>query len=368
MKRLITKGIGVLLLAVLAFQAFTPIGQAKQQQSKGQIASPEASIESGTYYKSQTVELQSSTPGVTIYYTIDGTTPSKDSNLYSAPITVNQDTTIKAIAYEVKNNSIANQVSNGAKSKVSMFTYTFTTKEDIASKFLSFTYNDMPYRLYVPENYDTSKSYPLVLFLHGGGERGTDNEKQILANDGAVIWAAPENQAKHPAFVLAPQARNVHDGGFGITRDTNNNISLNRVFEFSQDLGTAYDILQKVRSEYNIDSNRLYSTGLSQGGFGTFNLNLKYPDLFAAMVPIAGGGDPAQAFKLVNKPIWAFHAVDDVIIPVAYSQNIVAAIQNAGGNPIYTEYPIELGYNHASWVPAYENKEMIEWVFNQVKK
>ncbi|WP_391559084.1 chitobiase/beta-hexosaminidase C-terminal domain-containing protein [Robertmurraya sp.] len=369
MKRLVMKGICALLLVVLAFQAFAPIGQAKQLNSNGQIASPEASIESGTYYKSQTVELQSSTPGVNIYYTLDGSTPSKDSYLYSAPITVTKDTTVKAIAIRGNANSKALEVNNGETiSAVSSFTYTFTTKEAIASKFLSFTYNDMPYRLYVPENYDPSKSYPLVLFLHGGGERGTDNEKQILANDGAVIWAAPENQAKNPAFVLAPQARNVHDGGFGITRDTNNIISLNRVFEFSQDLETAYNILQKVRNEYNIDSNRLYSTGLSQGGFGTFNLNIRYPDLFAAMVPIAGGGDPAQASKLVNKPIWAFHAVDDIIIPVSYSQNIVAAIQNAGGNPIYTEYPAELGYNHGSWVPAYENKEMIEWVFKQVKK
>lgn len=368
MKKVIIKGIYTLLLAFLVFQVFATNGQAKELNSTGEIAPPEASVISGTYYKSQTVELTSSTPDVNIYYTTDGSIPTKDSNLYSTPITVNTDTTVKAIAYEVKKNSKANEVSNGAKSKVSTFTYSFTTREAIASNFLSFTYHDMPYRLYVPENYDSSKSYPLVLFLHGGGERGTDNEKHILANDGAVIWAAPENQAKHPAFVLAPQARNVHDGGFGITRDTNNNINLSRVFEFSQDLSTAYDILQKVRSEYNIDSNRLYSTGLSQGGFGTFNLNIRYPDLFAAMVPIAGGGDPTQADKLVNKPLWAFHAVDDVVIPVSYSQNIIEAIKNAGGNTIYTEYPAELGYNHASWVPAYENKEMIEWVFKQAKK
>ena len=201
----------------------------------------------------------------------------------------------------------------------------------------------------------------------GNVERGTDNVKQITANDGAVIWAAPENQAKHPAFVLAPQARNVPDGGFGITRDSDNNINLNRVFEFSTDLGMANEILQYVRNNYNIDSNRLYSTGLSQGGFGIYNLNMMYPDLFAAMVPIAGGGDPQKAHLLASKPIWEFHAVDDVVVPVSYSQNIIEAIQNGGGTPIYTEYPAELMYNHGSWVPAYENKEMKEWVFKQVK-
>lgn len=261
-----------------------------------------------------------------------------------------------------------NEGNNGkTTSDIATFTYTFETRKSIADKFLSFTYGTMPYRLYVPENYDPAKSYPLVLFLHGAGERGNDNEKQLLANDGAVIWAAPENQAKHPAFVLAPQARNVADGGFGLTRDsTNKLIDLSRVFEVSEDLKKAYEILELVRNEYNIDPDRLYSTGLSQGGFGTWNLNMLYPDLFAAMVPIAGGGNPSMAHLLSDKPIWAFHAEDDAVIPVSYTRNIIAAIKDAGGNPKYTEYPKEMQYNHASWVPAYENKEMIEWVFQQV--
>ncbi|MFS0778281.1 chitobiase/beta-hexosaminidase C-terminal domain-containing protein [Neobacillus sp. 3P2-tot-E-2] len=362
------KIISSILLAILILPVLSLNAYADNLENNGKVAAPISSVEPGSYYKAQTVNLSSPTPNVKIYYTTDGSNPSKESNLYVEPIKVNQDMTIKAVAIRGNVNSKAIAANNGnTHSEVATFTFNFVTKADIASKFLSFTYEEMPYRLYVPENYDPSKSYPLVLFLHGGGERGTDNEKQILGNDGAVIWAAPENQVKHQAFVLAPQARNVHEGGFGITRDSNNMISLSRVFEFSPDLEKAYDILQKVRSEYNIDSTRLYSTGLSQGGFGTFNINLKYPDLFAAMVPIAGGGNPSEAHKLVNKPIWAFHAVDDVVIPVSYSRNIISAIQNAGGNPIYTEYPAELGYNHGSWVPAYENKEMIEWVFKQVK-
>jgi predicted peptidase len=350
-----------------AILALLPLSSTYAKEN-GKIAAPVSSVPPGSYYKPQAVELSSSTPNVKIYYTTDGSNPTTNSHLYVEPIDVDQNMTIKAIAVRGNVNSKAIPVSNGnTNSKIAAFSFTFVTKEAIASDFLSFTYNEMPYRLYVPENYDPEKSYPLVLFLHGGGERGTDNKSHILANDGAVIWAAPENQAKHPAFVLAPQARNQHDGGFGITRDSNNNINLSRVFEFSQDLESAYEILQKVRTKYNIDSKRLYSTGLSQGGFGTFNLNLRYPDLFAAMVPIAGGGDPEQAYKLVNKPLWAFHAVDDIIIPVSYSRNIISGLTNAGGMPIYTEYPAELGYNHASWVPAYENKDMIEWVFKQVK-
>jgi predicted peptidase len=336
--------------------------------NSGDVAPPISSHDPGFYYKEQTVTLNSTTPGTQIYYTTDGSLPTNNSILYTGPISVKEDLIIKAIAVRGNGKGKAFQKNNGkTESEIATFKYQFVTRQDIADQFLSFTYNNMPYRLYVPANYDASVSYPLVLFLHGGGERGTDNQRQLLANDGAVIWAAPENQAKNPAFVLAPQARNVHDGGFGITRNSDNLISLERVFEFSQDLELAYEILQKVIGEYNIDMNRLYSTGISQGGFGTFNLNNRYPDLFAAMVPIAGGGNPETAHVLKDKPLWAFHAVDDIVIPYSYTSNAITAIKAVGGNPIYTEYPAEFGYNHASWNPAYENKEMIEWMFQQVK-
>ncbi|MBW8351851.1 hypothetical protein K0H71_20835 [Bacillus sp. IITD106] len=247
--------------------------------------------------------------------------------------------------------------------------YGFETREAIVEKFLSFTYKTMPYRLFVPANYDSNTSFPLVMFLHGGGERGVDNIKHLMASDGAIIWATPENQVKNPAFVLAPQAREDTNGGFGLTRDKINNqkIELSRVFEVSDDLLLAHEILEKVIAEYNIDRKRLYITGLSQGGFGTYNLNMAYPDLFAAMVPIAGGGDPKKAELLVDKPIWNFHAEDDGVIPVDYSRNIIKSIENAGGKPIYTEYSADKGYDHGSWVPAYQNQEMIDWLFKQVK-
>ncbi|MEH7494766.1 chitobiase/beta-hexosaminidase C-terminal domain-containing protein [Neobacillus niacini] len=362
------KIIGAVLLAFLILPGLSITAFAKDTKSKGEVAPPVSSLAEGSYFMEQTVKLSSSTPGVSIYYTLDGSTPTKESILFTKPITIKNDTTIKAIAIRGDISSQALEVSKGnTKSDISTFSYDFVSREALASKFLSFEYESMPYRLYVPENYNPTKSYPLVLFLHGGGERGDDNMRHITANDGAVVWAAPENQAKHPAFVLAPQARNVPDGGFTVTRDSNNIVNLSRVFEFSSDLQKAYEILQKVRDNYNIDSNRLYSTGLSQGGFGTFNLNIAYPDLFAAMVPIAGGADPNKVKAITNKPIWAFHAEDDAVIPVSFTRNAIEALRNTGGNPIYTEYPSELKYNHGSWVPAYENKEMIEWVFKQSK-
>ncbi|WP_332631631.1 chitobiase/beta-hexosaminidase C-terminal domain-containing protein [Halalkalibacter flavus] len=361
--------VGSSLLTVSFFLLFAMTTMASNNQNNGTVAPPVASHESGQYYKQQVVALDSTTPGTQIYYTTDGSLPTNNSNLYSEPIEVSENVTIKAVAVRGNGNGKALSKSNGNNhSEAVTFTYEFLTREDIADQFLEFKYNNMPYRLYVPQNYDSSVSYPLVLFLHGGGERGTDNVKQLTANDGAVIWAAPENQAKNPAFVLAPQARNQHDGGFGITRNSDNFVDLARVFEFSEDLGTAYEILQKVLAEYNIDSNRLYSTGLSQGGYGTFNLNIKYPDLFAAMVPIAGGGNPETAHVLKDKPLWAFHAEDDDIIAVSHTRDAIVAIKEAGGNPIYTEYPTELGHNHFSWVPAYDNQDMIDWMFEQVKR
>lgn len=252
-------------------------------------------------------------------------------------------------------------------------------REDITpvvNKFIKLIYTDketgetMPYRLYIPEGYDGTKSYPLVLFLHGGGERGSDNEAQLIANQGATIWAKPEEQAKRPCFVLAPQAHNQWNGGFGLTRNSNNVIDLTNVFEPTKDLKMAYNVLQEVLKNYKIDQKRVYSTGVSQGGFGTWNLNIMYPETFAAMVPICGGANPVFSDKLLNKPIWAFHAEADPIIPVSYTQNIIKSLLTKGAKPIYTEYdkttyikPVE----HFSWILAYKNEDMRIWLFNQKK-
>lgn len=273
-------------------------------------------------------------------------------------------------------NTILIDVNNGGKKE----TYTIKIEKEsikaVADKFLKFNYLDketgriMPYRLYVPENYDGKTAYPLVLFLHGGGERGNDNEAQLMANQGATIWAKKEEQAKRPSFVLAPQASNTWDGGFGLTRNEQNQVDLANVFTPTKDLALAYKVLMEVMKNYKVDNNRIYSTGVSQGGFGTWNLNIMYPNLFAAMIPICGGADPKLASKLVNKPIWAFHAEGDTIIPVSYTRNMVEALKNKGNKVIYTEYdkttyikPVE----HFSWVLAYKNEEMREWLFKQKK-
>jgi dienelactone hydrolase len=247
-------------------------------------------------------------------------------------------------------------------------------REDIGpvvDKFRKLTYADpatgetMGYRLFVPDNYDPARSYPLVLFLHGSGERGSDNEAQLTANQGATIWATPEEQAKHPAFVLAPQS------GFDTRTQGWTSLSThgqNDPFRPQRELGTAYDILEKVRGEFNIDKGRIYVTGVSMGGFGTYTLAIAHPTEFAAIVPICGGGDPARLATIAKLPIWIFHAAKDPTVGVGFSRNSVAALKKAGGHPRYTEYPASAYFYptaHYSWTSAYANAEMRDWLFEQ---
>jgi predicted peptidase len=252
------------------------------------------------------------------------------------------------------------------------------TRQDLSAveaSFLKLEFTDpstqavMPYRLYVPRNMSAGAKYPLVVFLHGGGERGNDNEKTLTANQGATVWATPEAQSKNPAFVLVPQARAVWNGGFGVTRNPNNEIFLGNVFPIAPDTQTAHQLLMKVLKDYpQIDTSRLYATGLSQGGFGVWAWNLAHPDLFAAVVPIAAGANPAAVEALKNKPIWAFHAEADPVIPVSFSRDSVKALREAGSNVRYTEYPSDTYFfpmAHFSWVPALKNAQMREWLFQQ---
>ena len=237
--------------------------------------------------------------------------------------------------------------------------------QPVVDTFSELTYTDietgttMFYRLFKPVNYNPAQAYPLVLFLHGSGECGTDNEAQLIANQGATIWAKPEEQAKHPCFVLAPQARHTW---------TEDSVATNNPME---DLNMAVKVLHTVIGNYHIDKNRLYATGISDGGFGVWALNEIYPDLFAAMVPVCGGGDPTQAYKLVNKPVWAFQGEGDPIVSVKYNRNMISALRNLGATPLYTEYPRETyiyPVAHYSWVLAYQTQDMRDWLFNQVKK
>ncbi len=263
--------------------------------------------------------------------------------------------------------------------------YTVTIKREdiraVVDSFKKLKYHDpatgvtMGYRLFVPEGYDSAKSYPLVLFLHGAGESGSDNEIHLRTSEGATVWAKPREQAKHPCFVLAPQ--NPKDpaatapGDFGRMGWTS---LLRKGFEdpFVPEpaLRTAFAVLQHVMANFSVDGKRVYATGLSMGAFGVFAMNVDHPDTFAAIVGICGGLDPAKAAVLAKKPIWIFHAAMDPIVNVRFSRGTVKALRTAGGTPRYTEYGKEVYIAptaHQSWIPSYASSEMRDWLFEQSK-
>lgn len=210
----------------------------------------------------------------------------------------------------------------------------------------------MPYRLFVPTNYDAKKQYPLVLWLHGGGGRGTDNLKQISGGNtsGTRVWISATAQRKYPTFVLAPQCP---EGESWTTFDP---------VRSSRQLNLALEVLAFVEKEFNVDSTRRYISGQSLGGFGTWCVVTEHPGKFAAAIPVCGGGAESLAPKLTKTPIWAFHGALDMTVSVERSRRMITAIRTAGGQPRYTEYA-DRGHN--SWDPAFSEPELLEWVFAQ---
>lgn len=214
------------------------------------------------------------------------------------------------------------------------------------------------YRILVPKEFEEGKTYPLVLFLHGAGERGNDNAAQLKW--GVESFAEEEFRKDHPAIVIAPQ---VPEEDFWANINWRNE-GTDLMDEPSKPLKLAYDLVLKMEEEMPVDSSRLYITGLSMGGFGTWDLITRYPDTFAAAMPVCGGGDLTKAHLLKDLPIWNFHGAQDDVVPVELSRDMIEAIRIAGGTPGYTEYP---HVDHFSWIPAYVDRFALDWLFEQRK-
>jgi predicted peptidase len=217
------------------------------------------------------------------------------------------------------------------------------------------------YRLLKALNYDPKTRYPLVLFMHGkGASQGQDNKAQITAPGvmpAVTLFADPQVRQRFPAFVIVPQAPRelwVADGVIRSLAQTEKpTLTLQLVVE-------AMDALQK---EFSIDTDRIYVTGTSYGGFGTWDLITRYPDKYAAAMPMAGGGDESKASLIAKLPIWNFHGAKDPVVPVDRSRRMIAAIEKTGGKPKYTEYPTAA---HAdAWGKAFAEKDLLEWLFAQ---
>jgi poly(3-hydroxybutyrate) depolymerase len=202
----------------------------------------------------------------------------------------------------------------------------------------------LPYRLFIPTNYTSAEGFPLVLFLHGLGESGNDNRYQLVGQTGALVFAAETNQLEHPSFMAAPQC----PVGFSWA---DSSIRL-RVF----------GMINALKAEFSLDTNRFYITGLSLGGNGTWDYIAQYPGMYAAAVPMSGWGNSALASRMTQIAIWNFHAANDSTVDASNSRSMIGAIRRLGGNPIYTEYA---NGGHVIWTPAYNTPVLMEWVYAQ---
>jgi predicted peptidase len=200
------------------------------------------------------------------------------------------------------------------------------------------------YRLLVPQGAEIWSRFPLLVYLHGSGGRGDDNVAQLSTLPALMCHA--EYRQKYACFVLAPQCPETE--------------------AWKDQLDDVVAIVEDLLRSRPIDPDRVYLTGFSMGGFGAWALATEWPDLFAAVVPVAGAGSEPLASRLTSVPIWAVHGGADAVVPASASQNMVQAIRDAGGNPKYTE--IKGGDHSSSWKYAYaKDSDVLAWLFRQRK-
>ena len=224
--------------------------------------------------------------------------------------------------------------------------------------------NTYCYQIFVPHDYTPKKKWPVILFLHGAGERGDDCVTQTVVGLGPAI---KREATSFPAIVVFPQCRR-GEVWFGDME------------------AQALDALEQTVKEFNGDRQRIYLTGLSMGGYGAWYLAVRHPGKFAAMAPICGGVVPPARFpfppeaaaqipaekpyetiaaQIGKTPVWIFHGEADVVIPVTESRRMAAALEALGGNMKYTEYP---GVGHNSWDKAYAEPELLKWLLAHTNK
>jgi predicted peptidase len=218
--------------------------------------------------------------------------------------------------------------------------------------------DSLQYRFLFPDN-DPTRKYPLVIFLHGSGERGNDNNAQLKW--GVMNFATDENMKKYPAFVIAPQCPTNMQWA-NTTRGKNGEITMQN--SPSKPMQLLMELINQMKTKFSIDTNRIYITGLSMGGYGTFDALERYPHFFAAAVPVCGSGDITKAASIAHIPLWMFGGADDPSVNPNLLYDMVNALVKLGVHPGFTEYP---NVGHFSWIAAYNDPMMMTWLFSQHK-
>ncbi len=233
-------------------------------------------------------------------------------------------------------------------------------KSPLADAFKVKTYktpegDSLRYLLFVPENYNPKKKYPVVLWLHGKSARGNNLETLLSWGEdyGPLFFARPENQKKHPCFIVVPQCPpgQLWAGPWGQPA--------------SPQLRLIIKTLKDVRMHYSIDARRRYVVGVSMGGFGAWDIIGRFPKTFAAAMPMCGGGYPLRALGLKDMAIWAFHGKADESVPPSRTREMVEAAKKSGAKVKYSEYK---GVGHDVWERAFEEPKFLEWLFAQKRK
>ena len=215
------------------------------------------------------------------------------------------------------------------------------------------------YRFLEPADTAADERYPLVIFLHGIGERGTDNARQLC--NGVERFVTDAARAKHPCFLVVPQCP--PDATWSPIRGTRENPAFSETP--TRPAALLLGLVEELVQDPRVDPDRVYLTGLSMGGYGTWDIASRRPDLFAAALPVCGGGDPARAGSLAGLPIWCFHGGADALVPPERSRAMIEALSKAGAEAKYTEYE---GVGHDSWTRTYGDPEVLEWLFGQKRQ
>jgi poly(3-hydroxybutyrate) depolymerase len=242
------------------------------------------------------------------------------------------------------------------------------------SKFLNKIYsygggNSLPYRLFVPKNYNSSIEYPLVMFLHGAGECGVNNTSPLKGTKySATYYAQDSIQAKHPCFVLVPQCANASEQGWCRAPKMSSTIWL-RTYNMdtvpaSTSLLAAMNLIKSLKTTYNLDTTRYYITGVSLGGFGTWEAIIRYPTFFAKAIPMSGAGDPSRAKIIKDIPIRIFHEKGDGIVSVQGSIDMDSALKAVNADDEALIDPEGGCHCDGGWLKFYATKGITEWLFS----
>lgn len=209
------------------------------------------------------------------------------------------------------------------------------------------------YRIHRLAEVAEGKKYPLILFFHGAGERGVDNAAQL--RHGASDLVRFSTEKNRPVFIVAPQCP---PGQQWVAVPWNGDAHTMPETP-SEPMRLAMELLDQLLKTLPVDPALVSVTGLSMGGFGTWDILQRKPSLFHAAVPVCGGGDAARAESIKSVPVWVYHGGNDTVVKTLRSREMVAALEKAGGKPKYTELE---GVGHNSWSPAYSNPEVFDWL------